>query len=96
NTIAVRWADAAARAGDCDTALRLAEPALARDDIAPAELAAAVRICAGVWTRRGLISRAAQLYTWLGPQRIGADWAVGATVLYLAGDPAVARALSAS
>ncbi|WP_282782674.1 LuxR C-terminal-related transcriptional regulator [Nocardia sp. CC201C] len=96
NTIAVRWADAAARAGDCDTALRLAEPALARDDIAPAELAAAVRICAGVWTRRGFISRAAQLYTWLGARRIGADWAVGATVLYLAGDPAVARALSAS
>ncbi|WP_245720466.1 LuxR C-terminal-related transcriptional regulator [Nocardia uniformis] len=95
-TIAVRWADAAARTGDCDTALRQAEPALARDDIAPAELAAAVRICAGVWTRRGLISRAAQLYTWLGAHRVGPDWAVGAAVLYLAGDATAAHALSAS
>lgn len=95
-TIAVRWADAAARSGDCDTALRLAEPTLARDNVAPTELAAAVRICAGVWTRRGLISRAAQLYTWLGPHRIGPDWAVGASVLYLAGDATTARTLSAS
>ncbi|MFC9996430.1 LuxR C-terminal-related transcriptional regulator [Nocardia sp. NPDC127526] len=93
--IAVRWADAAARAGDCETALRLAEPVLARADVSPPELAAAVRICAGVWTRRGLTARAAQLYTWLGPHRIGADWAVGATILSLAGDAAGARTLAA-
>ncbi|GAB4589689.1 hypothetical protein Ntsu_75210 [Nocardia sp. IFM 10818] len=95
DAIAVRWADAAARTGDCETALRLAEPVLARADVAPSELAAAVRICAGVWTRRGLTARAAQLYTWLGPHRIGADWAVGATVLSLAGDAAGARTLTA-
>ncbi|WP_327142700.1 LuxR C-terminal-related transcriptional regulator [Nocardia sp. NBC_01327] len=92
--IALRWADAAARTGDCDTALRLAEPVLARPHAAPAELAAAVRICAGVWTRRGLANRAAQLYTWLGADRVGADWAVAATVLYLAGHAPTARALS--
>ncbi|MFI6871343.1 LuxR C-terminal-related transcriptional regulator [Nocardia sp. NPDC050406] len=96
DTIAVRWADAAARIGDGETALRLAEPALARDQVPATDLAAAVRICAGVWTRRGLITRAAQLYTWLGPHRIGPDWAVGATVLYLAGDADTARALSTS
>ncbi|MFF2553846.1 LuxR C-terminal-related transcriptional regulator [Nocardia sp. NPDC058058] len=93
--IALRWADAAARTGDCDTALRLAEPVLARNS-SPADLAAAVRICAGVWTRRGLAARAAQLYTWLGPDRVGPDWAVAATVLHLAGDAPAARALSAS
>lgn len=92
--IAIRWADAAARTGDGDTAMRLAEPTLARDNAAATELAAAVRICAGVWTRRGLITRAAQLYTWLGPHRIGPDWAVGATVLYLSGDAEAARTLS--
>ncbi|MEV6067996.1 LuxR C-terminal-related transcriptional regulator [Nocardia sp. NPDC052001] len=94
-SIALRWADAAARTGDCDTALRLAEPVLARNS-SPADLAAAVRICAGVWTRRGLAARAAQLYTWLGPDRVGPDWAVAATVQHLAGDAPAARALSAS
>ncbi|MCU1648157.1 MAG: hypothetical protein JWN03_8432 [Nocardia sp.] len=94
DAIALRWADAAARTGDCDTALRLAEPVLARPHAVPAELAAAVRICAGVWTRRGLANRAAQLYTWLGADRVGADWAVAATVLYLAGHASTARALS--
>ncbi|MFE6863246.1 LuxR C-terminal-related transcriptional regulator [Nocardia sp. NPDC057668] len=92
--IAVRWADAAARAGDCDAALRLAEPTLARESATPADLAAAVRVCAGVWTRRGLVPRAAQLYSWLGPDRAGPDWAVAAAVLYLAGDTATARALA--
>ncbi|WP_408639292.1 LuxR C-terminal-related transcriptional regulator [Nocardia yamanashiensis] len=94
--IALRWADAAARTGDCDTALRLAEPTLSRPDADPADLAAAVRICSGVWTRRSLTTRAAQLYTWLGPHRVGADWAVAAAVLYLAGDLAAARALAAA
>ncbi|MFE3099903.1 LuxR C-terminal-related transcriptional regulator [Nocardia tengchongensis] len=92
--LAVRWADAAARHGDGDTALRLAEPSLANPAIAPADLAVAVRVCAGVWTRRGLADRAAQLYTWLGPARVGADWAVAATVLYLSGDARGAQELS--
>ncbi|MEC3958538.1 LuxR C-terminal-related transcriptional regulator [Nocardia sp. CDC153] len=92
--LAVRWADAAARAGDGDTALRLAEPALADPALSLADLAAAVRICAGVWTRRGLAERAAQLYTWLGPTRVGPDWAVAATVLYLSGDAQGAQMLS--
>ncbi|WP_067831054.1 LuxR C-terminal-related transcriptional regulator [Nocardia inohanensis] len=95
-TIALRWADAAARTGDCDTALRLAEPTLSRPDAAPADLAAAVRICAGVWTRRALTTRAAQLYTWLGPHRVGPDWAVAAAVLYLSGDLAAANTLAAT
>ncbi|RMI28697.1 LuxR C-terminal-related transcriptional regulator [Nocardia stercoris] len=106
--IAVRWADAAARAGDSDTALRLAEPVLARacapenatDATGPAptptDLALAVRTCAGVWARRSLMNRAAQLYSWLGAHRVGADWANGATVLYLSGEPEQAAAFAAS
>ncbi|MFE5287682.1 LuxR C-terminal-related transcriptional regulator [Nocardia sp. NPDC056611] len=92
--LAVRWADAAARSGDGDTALRLAEPSLANPSIPLTDLAVAVRVCAGVWTRRGLADRAAQLYTWLGPARVGADWAVAATVLCLSGDVRGAQALS--
>ncbi|MGW4635339.1 LuxR C-terminal-related transcriptional regulator [Nocardia sp. NPDC004415] len=88
--IALPWAEAAAATGDNDTALRLAEPLLDRVDAPAAELAAAVRICATVLTRRGLVQRAAALYRWLGAHRVGADWAVATTVLALAGDSAAA------
>ncbi|MGW4773809.1 LuxR C-terminal-related transcriptional regulator [Nocardia sp. NPDC004278] len=94
--ISLRWAEAAAHTGDGDTAIRLAEPLLARPGVSGVELAAAVRICAAVLTRRGLVGRAAQLYSWLGARRIGADWAVGATVQYLAGDVSAAAELSES
>ncbi|TQM29929.1 LuxR C-terminal-related transcriptional regulator [Nocardia bhagyanarayanae] len=94
NQIALRWAEAAARTGDGETAMRLAEPVLARAGVDGPDLADAVRICAGVLTRRGLIGRAAQLYGWLGPNRVGPDWAVGATVLYLAGNVPAATELS--
>jgi DNA-binding CsgD family transcriptional regulator len=95
-SIAIRWAEAAARAGDGDTALRLSEPILGDPAAARADLTAAVRICAAVWTRRGLAARAARLYAWLGPDRVGIDWALGARVLYLSGEPEAAVALSAS
>ncbi|WP_308162892.1 LuxR C-terminal-related transcriptional regulator [Nocardia alni] len=95
-SIALRWAEAAARVGDGDTALRLAEPVLDQQVAPYTEWAAAVRICAGVWTRRGLVDRAVQLYSWLGTDRVGADWAVGATVSYLAGAAEMAAAFSAS
>ncbi|RDI46680.1 LuxR C-terminal-related transcriptional regulator [Nocardia mexicana] len=92
----VRWAEAAARLGNGDLALRLTEPILAGPDSPATELAAAVRICSGVWIRRGLPARAAELYSWLGPHRVGADWAAGSTVLYLAGETDRAAAMSAS
>ncbi|WP_040799564.1 LuxR C-terminal-related transcriptional regulator [Nocardia higoensis] len=94
--LALRWAEAAALAGDGDTAMRLAEPVLADSGATADDMATAVRICAGVLTRRGLAGRAAKLYRWLGADRVGPDWAVGATVLNLTGDPAGAHELSAS
>lgn len=94
--LALRWAEAAALAGDGETAMRLAEPVLADPDATADDLAAAVRICAGVLTRRGLAGRAAKLYRWLGADRVGPDWAVGATVLNLTGDPAGAHGLSST
>ncbi|WP_280212655.1 LuxR C-terminal-related transcriptional regulator [Nocardia cyriacigeorgica] len=94
DAIAVRWAHAAAHDGDYDTALRLAEPLLARDDAPVANLAAAVRLCACILTRRGLTDRAARLYAWLGPERAGAEWAEGAAVLYLSGDAETAAAMA--
>ncbi|GAB2720109.1 LuxR C-terminal-related transcriptional regulator [Nocardia thraciensis] len=94
--VTVRWAEAAARLGNHDLALRLTEPLLAGPDTPATELAAAVRICSGVWIRRGLPARAAELYSWLGPQRVGTDGAAGATVLYLVGEIDAAAAMSAA
>ncbi|WP_233225305.1 LuxR C-terminal-related transcriptional regulator [Nocardia sp. MDA0666] len=94
--IAVPRATAAVFGGDDESALRLAEPVLARTDAEPAELAAAVRICASVQARRGLIGRAVQLYSWLGTSRTGADWATAAAVFHLAGAVGDARAVSGS
>ncbi|MDO3651088.1 LuxR C-terminal-related transcriptional regulator [Nocardia mangyaensis] len=93
-SIAVRWAEAAARAGDSGTALRLVEPLLTADRVSTTELVAAVRISASVLTRRGLVGRAAGLYRWLGPERIGADWAPAAMVLTMAGDIAGATRMA--
>ncbi|MFC4123663.1 LuxR C-terminal-related transcriptional regulator [Nocardia rhizosphaerae] len=93
--IALGWAEAAAIAGDAHTARRLAEPLLTAPTVDHSDLVAAVRICAGVRTRRGLVSRAAGLYNWLGADRIGADWACAATVLTLSGDLAGAARMSA-
>ncbi|MFE3545238.1 LuxR C-terminal-related transcriptional regulator [Nocardia sp. NPDC059177] len=93
--VALPWADAAAGAGDDDTALRLAEPILDRPDAEPADLSTAVRICANVLTRRGLIQRAAALYRWLGAHRVGPDWATATTILALAGDTATATDMAA-
>lgn len=92
----VRWAEAAACAGDAATALLLAEPLLDRPDPSDPDLATAVRVCASVLTRRGRTERAARLYAWLGPERAGADRATGATVLILAGDPEGAAAMTDS
>ncbi|TCK00497.1 regulatory LuxR family protein [Nocardia alba] len=96
DSIAVRWAEAAAHAGDTDTALRLAEPLLTAENVARTDLVAAVRICASVLIRRGLVSRAAALYNWLGPDRIGADWAPAAMVLTLAGEQVAAARMAES
>ncbi|WP_245922530.1 LuxR C-terminal-related transcriptional regulator [Nocardia nova] len=94
--IAIPRATAAALGGDDESALRLAEPVLARSDAPPADLAAAVRISASVHARRGLIGRAVQLYAWLGTARTGADWATAAAVFHLAGAVGDAQAVSGS
>lgn len=94
--IAIPRAVAAVHSGDDEAALRLAEPVLSRPDAPAAELAAAVRICANIQARRGLIDRAVQLYTWLGTTRTGADWASAAAVYYLCGEVGAATAVSES
>ncbi|WP_305092726.1 LuxR C-terminal-related transcriptional regulator [Prescottella sp. R16] len=97
DTLALRRAEASLRDGDLDTAEALADAVLVRTDtLTDAELASAVRISATVAAWRGAVVRSADLYEWLGPDRVGGDAAVAATVLLAAGRPESATAALAA
>ncbi|MDH6677359.1 DNA-binding CsgD family transcriptional regulator/thioredoxin-like negative regulator of GroEL [Rhodococcus sp. LBL1] len=95
--VALRRSEANALAGDLDTAETLTDSVLDRAaTLEPVELASAVRISAGIAACRGAIERSADLYEWLGPERVGADAAIAATVLLAAGRPDSAAELLAA
>jgi DNA-binding CsgD family transcriptional regulator/tetratricopeptide (TPR) repeat protein len=87
-SLLVYRADAAARSGRLDEALRLADKALSDED--PSERARALRITAAVLAHRGLLSRAAELYRVAGSAG-GADYPLIA-VPALAGIGAIGEA----
>jgi DNA-binding CsgD family transcriptional regulator len=60
--LASGWARAAALAGDLDTALRLSDGLLARDD--PAERVLGATVAATVLGHRGELARSAELFQW--------------------------------
>lgn len=64
-TLAAGWARAAARSGDLDRALRLADQTIATDD-AP-DRAKAAEVAAAALAHRGQLGRSAELYRWAGP-----------------------------
>ncbi|QCQ92539.1 LuxR C-terminal-related transcriptional regulator [Rhodococcus sp. SGAir0479] len=95
-SLALRRAEVSALSGDLDTAEALADAALDRADaLDGAELVAAVRISASVAACRGAVARSADLYEWLGPDRVGTDAAIASTVLLAAGRPDAAGASAA-
>ncbi|HET6501640.1 MAG TPA: LuxR C-terminal-related transcriptional regulator [Amycolatopsis sp.] len=57
-----RWAEAAARAGDFDTALRLADQVIAADEAT--ERAEGARIAGTALAHRGQLARSAELFQW--------------------------------
>jgi DNA-binding CsgD family transcriptional regulator len=63
--LAAGWARAAARSGDLDRALRLADQTIATDN-AP-DRAGAAEIAAAALAHRGQLGRSAELYRWAGP-----------------------------
>jgi DNA-binding CsgD family transcriptional regulator len=66
-TLAARRAEAAARHGDLDRALELADQVLAAPDAVSADdRARAVGVAAAALAQRGLLARSAELYRWLG------------------------------
>ena len=80
SAVAVRRAYASALVGEFDAAARLTDGVLA--DAESTDLAAAVDVSATVAAHRGHLGRAAELYSWLGPQRMqgGAAFAVLAMI----------------
>ncbi|WP_189014152.1 LuxR C-terminal-related transcriptional regulator [Paenarthrobacter histidinolovorans] len=94
STTAARRAQAAAALGDLDTAGRIVDRLLATPD-AP-ELRLGVDVAAAVWAQRGMLSRSADTYTWLGPDRIGGSAPLAAVASIGSGNVAGARQLAAA
>ncbi|NMN99118.1 LuxR family transcriptional regulator [Nocardiaceae bacterium YC2-7] len=91
--VAPRRCEAAALSGDSRTAMTIAEAVLARPESSNADLASAVRVLAGIWAHRGVLRRGADLYTWLGPERIGVEAGAAAAVLFALGEAKQATAM---
>ena len=91
--VAPRRCEAAALSGDSRTAMTIAEAVLARPESSNADLASAVRVLTGIWAQRGVLRRGADLYAWLGPDRIGAEAGAAAAVLFALGDADEATAM---
>ena len=92
--LAVRRAEAAVRVGRLDDALQWADPVLASVDLP--DLARAIDVVATVMAHRGQLGRAAELYRWLGPDRIGDAAPMAELALLATGEPAQAKAIRES
>ncbi|MET0866211.1 MAG: helix-turn-helix transcriptional regulator, partial [Nakamurella sp.] len=86
--LAVRRAEAAVCVGRFDEALQLADPVLADPD--SPDLASAIDVIAVVMANRGQLGRAAELYRWLGPDRVGVAGPMAALAMLATGEPAEA------
>lgn len=93
-SLAPRRAEAAARAGDLDTALRLADEALSNPDCA--DLARAGTVAGAVLAQRGLLTRSAEVYRWIGTSRMGSAAPLAALALMGTGSLAEAREVLAA
>lgn len=82
--LAARRAQAAALSGDLDTAGQLVDGLLSLPE--PPDLGRAVDVAAEVWSRRGMLARSADVYRWLGPERVGASAPLAAITLLGTGD----------
>jgi DNA-binding CsgD family transcriptional regulator len=92
--LAARGAEAAARSGDLDRALELADQVLANpDEVGEADRIRAVHVAAAALAQRGLLARSAELYRWLGVGSLGEGAVVAVPALIGTGALEEARAL---
>ena len=83
-TTAARRAQSAALAGDLDRAGRIVDHLLQQEE-AP-DLPRAVDVAAAVWAQRGMLGRSAEVYRWLGRERVGASAPLAALCMFATGD----------
>ncbi|BCW64327.1 LuxR C-terminal-related transcriptional regulator [Arthrobacter sp. StoSoilB22] len=86
---AARRAQAAAATGDLDAAGRIADRLLAVPE-AP-DLRLGVDVASAVWAQRGMLSRSADTYSWLGPNRIDGSAPLAAVAMIGTGNAAAAE-----
>ncbi|WP_104117821.1 helix-turn-helix transcriptional regulator [Arthrobacter sp. B1805] len=87
--LAARRAQAALALGDLDTAGRLLDDLLMQSS-AP-DLRRGVNVSATVWAQRGMLARGAEVYRWLGPERVGSSGPLAAVAMVGSGDRDGAR-----
>lgn len=88
---AARRAQAAAAIGDLDAAGRIIDGLLISPD--PPDLRLGVDVAAAVWAQRGMLDRSADVYNWLGPERVGPSAPFAAVALVGCGNRAGAEAM---
>jgi DNA-binding CsgD family transcriptional regulator len=88
---AARRAQAASATGDLDAAGRIIDGLLVCPD--PPDLRLGVDVAAAVWAQRGMLARAADVYTWLGPARVGPSAPAAAVAMIGCGNRAGAEAM---
>lgn len=85
--LAARRSEVAAATGDLDEAGRYADVLLdGAADCDCVDLRTAVRVSASIAAQRGMVSRSAQLFNWLGEERLGPDVVWAALSAAAAGD----------
>ncbi len=88
---AARRAQAASASGDLDSAGRIVDGLLVSPD-AP-DLRLGVDVAAAVWAQRGMLARSADVYSWLGPERVGPSAPSAAVAMIGSGNRAGAEAM---
>jgi DNA-binding CsgD family transcriptional regulator len=86
---AARRAQAASATGDLDSAGRIIDGLLICPD--PPDLRLGVDVSAAVWAQRGMLARGADVYTWLGPERVGSSGPAAAVAMIGSGNRAGAE-----
>ncbi|NUP58892.1 MAG: helix-turn-helix transcriptional regulator [Pseudarthrobacter sp.] len=81
---AARRAQAASGEGDLDGAARIIDSLLVRTN--PPDLGRGADVAASVWAQRGMLARAADVYRWLGAERIGSSAPLAVVALAGSGD----------
>lgn len=81
---AARRAQAASAVGHLDLAARILDDLLAHPEVP--DIARAVDVAAAVWAQRGMLQRGAEVYRWLGADRVSSSGPLAAITMFGVGD----------